>query len=299
MPDREVAIVGGGPSGAAAAVFTARQGLDTVVFDRGNAALDHCAYLENYPGFPGGIRVDVFQDLLSAHVSHAGADLVAERVETVQRTDSGAALAVETDEGRRMSVENVIAAAWYDASYLRGLDEPAMFETVDHHGDAEERLDPEYADPDGRTPIEGLYVASPAGERSAQAVVAAGNGAHVARTLMADRRRDRGLRGDIAPVYDWRRTESAFTGEWGERDRWEQFFDREMAGTELSDERRAELQATYVDRAFGTRTTEGEVADRFERGVEMLVRSIGHERVLDAMPDEQLRAYMQDSGGID
>lgn len=43
-------VVGGGPSGCAAAVFTARYGLDTVVFDRGNAALRRCASLENYLG---------------------------------------------------------------------------------------------------------------------------------------------------------------------------------------------------------------------------------------------------------
>jgi len=53
--DYEVAVVGGGAAGLAAAVFTARYGLDTAVFDGGKAAITQCAHVENYLGFPGGL----------------------------------------------------------------------------------------------------------------------------------------------------------------------------------------------------------------------------------------------------
>ena len=55
---RDVAVVGGGPAGSSAAVFTARYGLDTVVFDRGPSSIGRCAHLGNYLGCPAGIDVE-------------------------------------------------------------------------------------------------------------------------------------------------------------------------------------------------------------------------------------------------
>jgi len=298
-PDRvDVVIVGGGPAGASAAVFTARYGLDTLVFDRGNSALERCGYLENYLGFPAGVEIETFQELMAEHVREAGAERRAELVESVTRVAEDSAdqaeseFRVETQQGTTIEAEAVIAAAWYDGSYLRGLDEPAMFEEHEHHGELEERFDHEYADSDGRTPIDGLYVASPAGARSAQAIVAAGNGAHVARNLIEDRRRERGLSGEVAPEYDWVRPKSEYSGEWADRERWEAWFDNEIDAECLSDDRLAELRETYVDRAFETRVTESEVDDRAARGRERLVEVVGPEALLDVMDDERIREYV-------
>ena len=54
----DVAIVGGGPAGLTAAIYTSRALLNTIVFEKlgtgGQAAItDH---IENYPGFPEGIN---------------------------------------------------------------------------------------------------------------------------------------------------------------------------------------------------------------------------------------------------
>ncbi|QCC52043.1 FAD-dependent oxidoreductase [Halapricum salinum] len=290
----DVVIVGGGPAGASAAVFTARYGLDTLVFDRGNAALDRCGYLENYLGFPAGVEIETFQKLIAAHVREAGAERREELVESVTRVDGDASFRIETQQGTTVGAEVVVAAAWYDGSYLWGLDEPSMFEEHEHHGDLEERFDPDYADSDGRTPIDGLYVASPAGARSAQAIVAAGNGAHVARTLIEDRRRERGLSGEVAPEYDWVRPESEYAGEWADRERWVEWFDTEIDSEELSEEHLAELRETYVDRAFETRVTESEVDERAARGRERLVEVVGAEALLDAMDEETIREYVDE-----
>lgn len=284
----DAVIVGGGPAGSAAAVFTARYGLDTLVFDRGNAALDRCGYLENYLGFPAGVEVETFQKLMAEHVREAGAERREELVETVTHAGDGSAFRVETQQGTTVETDAVLAAAWYDGSYLRGLDEPAMFEEQEHHGELEERFDPDYADSNGRTPIDGVYVASPAGARSAQAIVVAGNGAHVARELIEDRRRERGLSGEVAPEYDWVRPESEYSGEWADRERWEEWFDSEMADADVDDERLAELRETYVDRAFETRVTGSEVAERAARGRERLVEVVGQESLLDAMDEEAI-----------
>lgn len=297
--DCEVVIVGGGPAGCAAGVFTARYGLDTLVFDRGNAALPRCAYLENYLGFPGGIDVDVFRELMHEHARVAGCEIVPETVVSVERAEERG-FAVETGDGRRVLTEYVVAAAWYDGSYLRPLDEPEMFEMHEHHGETAEHFDPDYPDAGGRTPIGGLYVASPAGDRSAQAVIAAGNGAHVARSLLEDRRRERGLAGGVAPHYDWLRSDSEFSGEWEERDRWREWFENEIGEDhDLSPDRLAELRETYIDRAFETRRSRDEVAEQSDHGLRRLVETIGTERVLDVVDDETIRKYANDSVASD
>jgi hypothetical protein len=288
--ERDVAVVGGGPAGSSAAVFLARYGLDTVVFDRGNAALQRCAYLSNYLGFPGGIGVDEFHELMHAHVGEAGAERVPEMVVSVERSDDG--FVVETQEGRTTTVDSVLAAAWYDGSYLRPLDGGEMFEEHEHHGEVEDRFDPSYPDEEGRTPVDGLYVASPAEGRSAQAIVAAGNGAHVARRLIEDRRRERGFPEGVAPLYDWLRRDAEFTGEWGERERWREWFENEAGDHDLDDDRFEELRETYLDRAFGTRLSREEAEERADRGLERFVEVVGSRSVLDAVDDNVIHEYL-------
>ncbi|KTG30665.1 FAD-dependent oxidoreductase [Haloferax profundi] len=309
----DVVVVGGGPSGCAAAVFTARYGLDTVVFDRGNAAFSRCAYLENYLGFPAGIGVETFTSLLHDHVAEAGADYVGDMVESVERvgdeldvsggdTDGAAGtddrFVVHTQDGRRIVTEYVVAAAWYDGDYLRGLDDDddAMFERHDHHGESHEHFDSSYPDDDGRTPVEGLYVAAPTGDRNAQVGIAAGQGAHVARCLLEDRRREQGFPdGVLAAHYDWLRPESEFAGEWGDRDRWREWFDEQIpadADAAVDDDHLADLRESYIDRAFETRRTDEEIAAAESRGIRRLVETIGATRVLDAISEEALRDYL-------
>jgi hypothetical protein len=310
----DVVVVGGGPAGSSAAVFAARYGLDVVVFDRGNAALARCAVLENYLGFPGGVGVDAFHDLMHAHVAEVGARRVEERVDAVEPLDAtergdselDARLRVRTRAGTTVLARDVVAAAWYDGSYLRPLsDDGELFDEHEHHGEIEERFDADYADEDGRTPTDGLYVASPAGARSAQAIVAAGNGAHVARALVADRRRERGYSGGVAPEYDWARRASEFSGEWADRDRWREWFETELADDhDLDADELARLREDYVDEAFETRVEDDEARARAARGLERfvdavgpdaVVDAVGAEAVLDAMDDRRLREYLADA----
>ncbi|WP_313691865.1 thioredoxin reductase [Halorarum halobium] len=293
-----VVVVGGGPTGATAGVFTARYGLDTVVFDRGVSALQRCAFLENYPGFPGGIDVGTFSDLLCAQIEAAGCTLIEDTVTSVTDAPDGEGFLVETGDGRRLETDRVVASAWYDGDYLRPLGGDAMFETHDHGDGEHEHFDPDYADDDGRTPVEGLYVAAPAGQHSVQAVVAAGHGAHVARSLLADRRADQGYPDGVAPRYDWMRRDSEFAGEWGDRDRWREWYESE-AGTDhdLDEERFVELRERYIDRAFETRVPDEEIEERSREGLRRLVETLGPERVLDAMDEETVRAHVESDEG--
>ncbi|MFC7157396.1 FAD-dependent oxidoreductase [Halomarina halobia] len=99
----DVAIVGGGPAGLSAALFAAKNGLDTVVFDTDETWM-HKAHLFNYLGIRS-IAGDEFMALARGQVEDRGADLRAgEGVTGVEVTDDG--FRVTTDDGE------------YDARYL-------------------------------------------------------------------------------------------------------------------------------------------------------------------------------------
>jgi thioredoxin reductase len=133
--DYDVVVVGGGPAGCSAAIFAARYGLDAVVFDRGRSSIRQCAYLENYLGFPAGVGIETFYELMHDHVTTAGCELVADLVASVSRDEETGALLVETEDDRRVSATRVVAATRYDADYLRSLGGGALFESVTDDSD--------------------------------------------------------------------------------------------------------------------------------------------------------------------
>ena len=52
-----IVIIGSGPAGVSAALYTARAGVDTTVLTRGPGALDRAELIQNYYGFPPPSRV--------------------------------------------------------------------------------------------------------------------------------------------------------------------------------------------------------------------------------------------------
>ena len=117
----DVVIVGGGPAGCSAGVFTAGYGLDTVIFDRGRSSTQRCAHLENYLGFPAGIDVETLYGLIHDHAKQAGCEIVSNVVESVVSADDVEGFTVETQESRRVTAGRVVAATRYDGEYLRPL----------------------------------------------------------------------------------------------------------------------------------------------------------------------------------
>ena len=286
----DVAVVGGGPAGCSAAVFTARYGLDTVVFDRGRSSIQRCAYLENYLGFPAGIDVETLYGLMHDHLAEAGCTLVAELVESVTRREGGDGFVVETQEGERVTARRVVAATRYDGEYLRGLDdEDAMFETYEHDGETHERFDRSYAASDGTTPVDGLYVASPSSETDRQVIVAAGRGARVGLAVVGDARRERGRPASLADHYDWVRQESTLDDEWADRDRWREWYDERRPADHTDDNQWATMRERDIDRRLATYLTDEEIDRRVERG---------HRRLLDHVDDDLIveRAREIESG---
>jgi threonine dehydrogenase-like Zn-dependent dehydrogenase len=281
----DVVVVGGGPAGCSAAIFTARYGLETLVFDRGTTSLGRCAHLENYLGFPAGIDIPRFYDLMHDHVAEAGAELVADLVESVTRRADGADgtpdFLVETQDGRAVTARRVVAATRYDADYLRPLDDPAMFED-DDPGEYDPSFDYSYPAADGSTPVEGLFVASPSDAAARQVIIAAGKGARVGLAVVEAVRGAEGVPEPLVTPYDWRRPETELAGEWAERSTWCEYVDAQFpADSELSESRRVELREREIDRRFDQYVSAAERERRAARAQERLLDHVDDERILE------------------
>jgi thioredoxin reductase (NADPH) len=88
----DVVIIGGGPTGLAAAVYTGRSLLKTLVLEKqvpgGQIALS--AAIDNYPGFPDGISGYEFAEAFLKHAKRFGAEIrVGVGAQSVTRNDDG------------------------------------------------------------------------------------------------------------------------------------------------------------------------------------------------------------------
>jgi len=112
-----VAIIGGGPAGLSAGLFTAKNDLDTVVFDTDETWM-HKAHLFNYLGIESMDGTE-FTERSREQVEGFGADLrVGEEVTAVE--ESGDGFAVTTDDGE-YDAQYVVFATGTDAGLLEDL----------------------------------------------------------------------------------------------------------------------------------------------------------------------------------
>ncbi len=74
----DLAIIGGGPTGLAAAIYAAREGIDAIVIDKaglgGQAGITE--KIDNYPGFPDGIGGGELADRFVAQARRYGVELL-------------------------------------------------------------------------------------------------------------------------------------------------------------------------------------------------------------------------------
>lgn len=100
IPYRKVVMIGAGPSALAAAVYTTREDLDTVLYEKGVigglAAITD--WVDNYPGFPEGVEGLKLAEALQGQAERFGADIQFGEVTKISREDNE--LIVETTDGK-------------------------------------------------------------------------------------------------------------------------------------------------------------------------------------------------------
>ena len=109
--DYDLAIIGAGPAGLAAAVYAASDGLSTVVVeaDVPGGQASHTSLIENFFGFPGGIGGAELARMAGRQAEGFGAELVLLRgVVGSERGPDGFVLQVE--DGHELAAPVVIAA---------------------------------------------------------------------------------------------------------------------------------------------------------------------------------------------
>ncbi|WP_137283822.1 NAD(P)/FAD-dependent oxidoreductase [Halorussus salinisoli] len=205
----DVLVVGGGVAGRSAAIYTARNGLETVILDAGGSILRRNANLENYPGFPAGVDARLLLEMMLDQAERAGCEYRETEVTRVRRPDgsrgdstegsrvgaTGGGFVTETADGGRYRSQYVVAATKNATDYLEPLDGPELVDRGKTFVATDEK---------GRTGVEGLYAAGRLAGKPHQAIVNAGHGAEVAVTLLED---------DDRPFYhDWVAPEGYFTG---------------------------------------------------------------------------------------
>ncbi len=189
-PERDVVVVGAGPAGLSAAVFLARAGFDTLVVEDGESILRRNAHLENYLGFPAGVNSRLLLEMALEQLERSGGEHVERTVDGVEEVEEG--FLVSADEGD-VSAEYLVLACWADASLFDDLD-------VDlRDAGSKTYLDSD----DGRTGVDGLYVAGRIAGQPHQTVVNAGHGAEAALSLIHD--------SDTPFYHDWVAPEGYFT----------------------------------------------------------------------------------------
>lgn len=107
----EVVIIGAGPAGIAAAVQLKRYNIHCLLFekDRPGGLLKNAHWVENYPGFPGGISGPQLVDLLREHLDIYRIKPLVETVETVEYLETETCFRVTGSEAVYYP-ETVVAA---------------------------------------------------------------------------------------------------------------------------------------------------------------------------------------------
>ncbi len=108
---REVIIIGSGPSGYAAAIYTARAGLKPLIFEGALAAggaLMNTTEVENYPGFTDGIMGPDLMIAMRAQAERFGAEIITDDI--VSADLAGEIKTVVDAEGNTYAAQSVILA---------------------------------------------------------------------------------------------------------------------------------------------------------------------------------------------
>lgn len=189
----EVLIVGAGPAGLSAGIFTARAGLKTLIINDGDPILRRNAHLENYPGFPAGVNSRLLLDMMTDQAERAGCERREARVVNLERGEEG--FLAETEDNRTLTATYVIAATKNTVDFMEGIDDLEIIDRGKTFLETDDR---------GRTGVPGLYAAGRLALQPYQTIIVAGHGASVGVAVIED--------SDVDFYHDWIAPDGYFTG---------------------------------------------------------------------------------------
>lgn len=171
----DIAIIGAGPAGASAAIFTAKAGKKTVVIDN-DKSITKRALLKNYYGIEEITGPEIF-DIGIEQFKRFGAQLIEETALDIDKIDSG--FQIKTDS-QQIEAKHVIittgavtALAEKIGAVIKGNSEPRMKTRIE-------------VDAAGKTNIDGIWAAGTAVGISVHAIITAGDGARVAINVISE-----------------------------------------------------------------------------------------------------------------
>jgi thioredoxin reductase (NADPH) len=182
----EIAIIGGGPAGSSAAIFTAKAGKKTLVIDSDQSVTKR-AWLENFYGVDEISGPDVVE-IGKKQAAKFGAEFV--NAKATKLTAGDGFITIET-EGETYQAGHVILATGMlvdlaEASGIRTKPgtEPRIKTVID-------------ATPEGKTNLDNIWVAGTAAGVSMHVIITAGDGAKVAINVISELNGERYVDHDV------------------------------------------------------------------------------------------------------
>ncbi|WP_431799620.1 FAD-dependent oxidoreductase [Halobacillus andaensis] len=182
----DIAIIGAGPAGASAALFSAKAGKNVVFFDNGKS-ITAKAWIENHYGADEVEGPELLEKGQRQAVKH-GAQLVKENVNSIKETDDYYTL--ETDQ-QSFEADHIIFASGMSAKLAEeaGLSisdgsEPRVAKVIN-------------VDQDGRTNRRKIWAAGTIAGVSVHTIITAGDGAKVAVNIVSELNGERYVDHDI------------------------------------------------------------------------------------------------------
>ncbi|MHB1988507.1 MAG: FAD-dependent oxidoreductase [Acidimicrobiales bacterium] len=107
----DLIVVGSGPAGLTAALYAAREGIETLVIERGGVGgqAGITERLDNFPGFPEGVTGDEFADRLRRQAERFGVEILSAQEVTAIEVD-GMWRRARTDDGAEYGAYAVLLA---------------------------------------------------------------------------------------------------------------------------------------------------------------------------------------------
>ncbi|SEC47944.1 FAD-dependent oxidoreductase [Paenibacillus sp. GP183] len=183
----DIAVIGAGPAGASAALFTAKAGKKTLVLDSDQSVTKR-AWIENHYGASEISGPDLV-DIGKKQAAKFGAELVQNKAVNIVKNGDG--FKIETEEGRTFEAKYVIVATGMSVE----LAEKIGLKTKDG---TEPRIKTVLeVDGSGKTNIAGIWAAGTVAGVSMHTIITAGDGAKVAINLISEINGERYVDHDI------------------------------------------------------------------------------------------------------